>query len=348
MKSSLAKATASTESVEAEPLPAESAQRTALVLNVQRMSTEDGPGIRTTVFFKGCTLACYWCHNPESISPRPQTTWFETRCIGCRTCIAACPQRALSVVADGVSIRRDLCQGCGTCAAACPSTALELLGTPWNLDTLLLEVLKDRVYFDRSAGGVTVSGGEPALQSLFVARFLEACRERGLHTALDTCGMCSQAALERLLAHSDLLLYDIKEIDSGRHKRFTGRTNERILANAVVAAEYMRSHPTPSTFWIRTPLVPAATATEANIRGIGRFIAANLQDVVSRWELCAFNNLCRDKYVRLGETWRCVDEDLLDQEALDALVRIARASGVDPDIVVATGATRIDPASTAN
>ncbi len=348
MKSSLARATASIESVEVETLQDDARSREGLVLNIQRMSTEDGPGIRTTVFFKGCTLACYWCHNPESISPRPQLQWFDVRCIGCRTCLDVCPQRALSVLEDAVSIRRDLCLGCGTCTDACPSTALELLGRPWSVDSLVREVSKDRAYFEQSGGGVTVSGGEPAVQAPFVARFLAACQEAGLHTALDTCGMCSQRALDRLLAHSDLVLYDIKEIDPVRHRRFTGRSNERVLANAARVAEYMEGEGRSTVLWIRTPLIPGATATEENIDGIGKFIARTFGDRVSRWEICAFNNLCRDKYLRLGEAWRCVDQPLLSREELERFADVARGSGVDPTIVVPTGAVRPDGEGTPN
>ena len=345
MKSSLARATTSTDSIELEAATESGQARTGLVLNIQRMSTEDGPGIRTTVFFKGCSLACYWCHNPESISPKPQIQWFEVRCIGCKLCLAACEQRALSIAGGVVTIRRDLCQGCGACADVCPSTALELFGKPWDLDALVTEMLKDRVYFEQSGGGVTVSGGEPAVQPGFVGRFLEACQARGLHTALDTCGMCSRSALERLLPHTDLVLYDIKEIDPERHRRFTGRPNDRILENAKVVAERLRGASRPSEMWIRTPLVPRATATPENLEGIGRFIAEHLGVSVSRWELCAFNNLCRDKYARLGETWKCVDEPLLSRRDLNALGEVARASGVDPDIVVVTGVARNDTAA---
>ncbi|MCX7708171.1 MAG: glycyl-radical enzyme activating protein, partial [Anaerolineae bacterium] len=156
--------------------------QTALILHLQRLSTEDGPGLRTTVFFKGCSLRCEWCHNPESLSPHPQIQWLESRCIGCGTCLAACPRGYLIKTAKGLAINRALCQGCGTCVEACPAGALELLGTRVELDELVARLLKDRSFFAVSGGGVTASGGEPALQAPFVADLFRRLQAEGVHT----------------------------------------------------------------------------------------------------------------------------------------------------------------------
>jgi pyruvate formate lyase activating enzyme len=312
----------------------------APVLNIQRMSTEDGPGLRTTVFLKGCSLGCTWCHNPEAIDAKPQLVWYRSRCIGSHECVGACPEDALARRADGVVIDRDRCTACGDCAARCPSGGLEVLGRRWRLDDLVAEVAKDRSYFEASGGGVTVSGGEPGLHAPFVAPFLERCRALGLHVAIDTCGMCSVVSLHALGDHSDLVLYDLKLIDPDQHARFTGQSNGRILANLVRLAARMRAGAPPSELWIRTPLVPGATLTEANIAGIGSFIARHVGDVVTRWELCAFNNLAADQYVRLGLAWPHAGTPLLGVEELRQAERMARASGVDPGIVCATGPTR--------
>ncbi len=312
------------------------------VLEIQRMSTEDGPGIRTTVFFKGCTLKCTWCHNPESISPKPQIHWIGSRCIGCQTCRDICPNGALFHEPEGIRIDRSLCQGCGTCAEECPSTALELMGKVWTVDALVGEVNKDRAYFKKSGGGVTASGGEAAMQAEFVAAFLSGCREKGLHTAIDTCGHYSRKALDAILPHVDMVLFDLKEIDPERHKAFTGHGHERIHQSLCFIAEWMKTHPLPRELWIRTPIVPGATDTRENIRGIGRFIAANLGRTVIRWELCAFNNLCRDKYLRLDLDWPFKDSGLMSAEKMDALADEARKSGVDPNIVHWTGATSVE------
>lgn len=310
----------------------------ALVLNVERMSTEDGPGIRTTVFVKGCSLACRWCHNPESISPRPQVVWSEWKCIGCRTCVSVCPEGAIADRgAGGIHTDRDRCQACGTCVEACPSTARERLGVERDAAEVAAEVAKDRAYFEPSGGGVTVSGGEPAMRAPFVEELLARCRELGLHTALDTCGMCAEAVLLGMARHADLVLYDLKLIDPARHEELTGHRNERILANleALVGAS-------PATVWIRTPLVPGATAGEDNVAGIGRFIAGRLGGRVVRWELCAFNNLCRDKYRRLGMPWAHEATPLMTAAELARLAEVARRSGVPPEIVHATGPTRVE------
>lgn len=318
----------------------------ALVLEIQRMSTEDGPGIRTTVFFKGCSLNCLWCHNPESISSKPQTHWLSSRCIGCRTCIDACPNGALTALAEGIKINRMVCQSCGTCAEECPATAMELLGKEWTLAELTNEVVKDQAYFEKSGGGITVSGGEPCLQPNFVEAFLRGLREKGLHTALDTCGLCSIEALDRLLPHTSMVLYDIKEIDSEKHKAFTGSGNEKILSNLLHVADYMKSHLYPDKLWIRTPIIPNTTADPDNIRGIGKFIAAHLEGVVDRWELCAFNNLCKDKYIRLDKDWDFNNSPLLTTEFMEYLTDIAGTSGLDPSLIHWSGATRIEKEDT--
>ena len=306
------------------------------------MSTEDGPGLRTTVFFKGCSLSCTWCHNPESISPHPQIHWIGSRCIACKTCLETCPKGALSLRAEGVSIDRSVCDGCGACVDVCPSTALERLGQPWTMADLVHEVLKDRVYFKKSGGGVTVSGGEPTLQIGFVADFLKQIRAQGIHTALDTCGLCSRKALDKLLPYATLVLFDIKEIDADKHRAFTGSDNRIILENLIHVSRYIETHLYPEGLWIRTPLVPGATATIQNITGIGSWIAGHLEDRVKRWELCSFNNLCRDKYTRLGLTWPFQDEALLGEDHIQSLLAAARAAGVDPQIVHWTGTARLD------
>ena len=203
----------------------------ATILEIQRMSTEDGPGIRTTVFFKGCSLKCAWCHNPESISQTPQTQWIGSKCIGCKTCIETCPDHALTFTEDGIIIDREVCQSCGECVEACPSTAMELLGEAWEVQQLVDEVVKDKVYFDKSDGGVTLSGGEPALQPQFATALLKKLKEKGIQTALDTCGLCSRSALEMILPFSTMVLFDIKEIDSKKHEILTGSGNEKILEN---------------------------------------------------------------------------------------------------------------------
>jgi pyruvate formate lyase activating enzyme len=322
----------------------EPARSELTVFNIQRMSTEDGPGLRTTIFVKGCSLECLWCHNPEGISRKPQLVWHAAKCIGSGACVAACPEKAIQRAGDEIEIDRSRCTVCGECVDECPSGAMEQWGTRWSLDALLSEAKKDWSYFESSGGGVTISGGEPVLWASFLAPFLERCRDLGLHTALDTCGMCSRAALRMLTARADLVLFDVKEIDPERHARLTGQSNQRILANRTDIAEQMRQGQRPAELWIRTPLIPGATLTEENIRGIGEFIAREVGDVVTRWELCAFNNLAGDKYRRLGLRWEYEGVALMTEADLAHIEEVAQASGVDPETVIATGRTRLEKA----
>jgi pyruvate formate lyase activating enzyme len=263
-----------------------------------------------------------------------QVHWLENRCIGCRTCLQVCPQGALHENGSGLRIARDICDGCGLCAEACPANAMEQLGRQVMLDALVGELLKDRAYYETSAGGVTASGGEPTLQPAFTAALFERLRQEGIHTALDTCGLCSQSALEAILPHSDLVLFDLKEMDPLRHRQFTGSDNARILENLRWASGVCAQQGTE--LWVRTPLIPGATAGEDNLRAIGAFLTA-LPGPVARWELCAFNNLCRDKYRRLDMQWDYDQTPLLTRTELDAFAQVARSSGVDASIVHATG-----------
>jgi pyruvate formate lyase activating enzyme len=184
-----------------------------LYLHTQRLSTEDGPGIRTTLFMKGCPLRCWWCHNPESLSIKPQIQWNETHCIGCETCVGMCPNGCLSMTAEGIAIDRDYCQACGTCVDACPSGAMELLGKQITPEAIFQELVKDRSFYETSGGGITISGGEPMLQASFVVEVLSIAKREGMQTAIDTCGFCSSTSFEQVLPFVDLVLFDLKEMD---------------------------------------------------------------------------------------------------------------------------------------
>jgi pyruvate formate lyase activating enzyme len=308
----------------------------------QRFSTEDGPGIRTTIFFKGCPLHCPWCHNPEGIAVKPQVQWLENRCIGCGTCVETCPEGCLFRTERGVLIDRELCTGCGVCAEACPANAMELLGTHISLDELFDELIKDQMYFAKSGGGVTLSGGEPTMQCNFVTALLRRLKEKGINTALDTCGVCSTNCLEKVLPYTDTVLFDLKEIDPDKHYDFTGQYNQRVFDNLLHIRTYIADRAREKVLWIRTPLIPGATASCDNITGIGAYIARNLAGIVQRWELLAFNNLCRDKYRRLGLAWQYADTPLMTKSALCELEQCAKLSGVDPEIVIATGLTKAE------
>lgn len=314
---------------------------TGRILHLQRLSTEDGPGIRTTVFFKGCPLQCAWCHNPESLSSDLQTQWFSVRCIGCKTCVDACTNGCLSLTADGLVVDRERCEACGKCVEACPSGAREMVGRIVTVEEVLAELLKDRAYYEASGGGVTLSGGEPTLQPDFAEALLRGLKSQGIATALDTCGLCSAHTLDRILPYTDLVLFDLKLRDRSAHRELTGVSNERILENLEHIRDFIRDHERHIDLWIRTPLIPGATCSKENLSAIGRHLADRMDGTLSRWELCAFNNLCRDQYTRLGLEWEYAMTPLMTQEELNRCKQIARSSGIRPELVFATGATRV-------
>ena len=318
---------------------------TGVTFNVQRFSTEDGPGIRTTVFMKGCPLRCRWCHNPEGLSPQPQLVWYDVRCIGARRCLAACPAGALELTPQGMRIDRERClpvrpacpagrqagSPCDLCTGACPSGALEVIGRRWTPDELLAQVEKDVAFYETSGGGVTVSGGEPAMQPDFVEAFLRLCHESGIATALDTCGYADWSVYERLLPHLDLVLYDLKMLDRERHRQATGVYPDRILANAAAIAE--RGMP----MWVRTPIVPGYTDDEENIGALAAFIRTRLP-TVQRWDLLAYTNLGVAKYRRLGLPYPLEETLLPARHHMERLAAVA-ADGGGP-AVVWSGAVR--------
>lgn len=299
-------------------------------LDIQRMSSEDGPGLRTTIFFKGCSLACAWCHNPESIQKKFQVHWLSARCIGCGTCLSVCPNGALSQTEEGIKIDRRLCTGCYTCFSACPTLALEGKGQDAEPAELCRELVKDRAYFGRD-GGVTLSGGEALLQEGAV-ELLQLLKAEGVQTAVDTCGMLFTEQLERALPYTDILLYDLKIMNDADHERWTGRGNTMILRNLGVAALWAKGN---GRLWIRTPIIPGATDSVENIRAIGERI--NAIGGAERWELCAFNNLCSDKYKRLDIDWAFKDTPLVSKRHMQELLEAAKSTRACEDIR-ATGA----------
>jgi pyruvate formate lyase activating enzyme len=248
------------------------------ILNIQRMSTEDGPGLRTTLFAKGCPLRCAWCHNPESLSHAFQIEWLAERCIGCKTCVAVCPENALTMTDEGLVIDRERCSLCLLCAKECPTMAIETKGEDQTVDALFNELIKDRAYFGQD-GGVTLSGGEILSQAEDAAALLKRLREAGIHTAVDTSGLCTQETLDKVLPYVDLVLYDLKLFDRDAHKQWTGVENDIILGNFQYLLDKKRS--LGFTLWVRTPVIPGATDSDDNIQAIAKIVGNNAE----RWEL---------------------------------------------------------------
>jgi pyruvate formate lyase activating enzyme len=262
---------------------------TGLVFNIMRFSLHDGPGIRTTVFLKGCPLRCVWCHNPESQSRRPEVIYFEERCIHCGDCVGACPHGALHL--DQLPIPDpDLCQRCGECANACSAGARQLPGRSMTVAEVVTEILKDQVFFDGSGGGVTVSGGEPLMQGAFVEALLAVCRTRRIRTALDTCGYADSNLIRRVSENVDLFLYDLKLMDCEKHRHFTGVKNDLILRNLKMLAEH------GSAVIVRVPIIPGVNDDIGNIDALSEFLAPLS---LRRIDLLPYHRIGSGKYNRL-------------------------------------------------
>ena len=266
-----------------------------IVFDIRRFSIHDGPGIRTTVFLKGCPLRCQWCHNPEGLNPGLEMMFWARRCIGCGACLPACPQGAISQDGDVVSTDREKCTLCGTCVAACYTEARQIVGRRMSVAQVLAEIERDLPFYDESGGGVTFSGGEPLFQPDFVRALLRACKDKGIHTALDTCGFAPWEVLDSVRETVDLFLYDLKLMDEARHRRFTGVSNGPILSNLQALSQ--RGH----AIVIRVPLIPGINDDEENLRQTGAFAAA-LPHLL-RVDLLPYHSMSGDKYDRLGRTY---------------------------------------------
>jgi pyruvate formate lyase activating enzyme len=264
---------------------------TGRVFRIARFSVHDGPGIRTTVFLKGCPLRCAWCHSPESQRPEPQLAIHQDRCVACGTCLPACEQHAIAAEDGVMTVDRGRCRVCGACANACPSGAREVVGRDWASDDLLAAIARDEVFFDESGGGVTFSGGEPLMQPAFLAEMLRGCRVRRIHTAVDTCGMADGAAVDEVAPLADLFLFDVKAADDRRHRAITGASNAAILDNL------RRLVSVGATVRARFPCVPGLTSDEENVSEVGRLLAdLGLRAV----DVLPYHRAGTAKFARLG------------------------------------------------
>ena len=284
--------------------------RTGLVFDIKKYSIHDGPGIRTTVFFKGCPLTCWWCHNPESRGLDPFVYYAADRCIASAGCVEACPEGALSLTEDGVLSHADLCCGDGACVDACPTEALRWVGRRYSVPELLHEVEKDRLFYEESGGGVTFSGGEPLLQWEFLLEALDACGERGLHRAVDTTGSTSSEVLKEVARRTDLFLYDLKTLDPDLHKETTGVLLQPILDNLRQLLDG------GSKVRIRIPLVPGVNDGET-IDELGEFLTGlhGIQGV----DLLPFHSSARDKHRKFGMPWLMDGIEPLSADEIEAI-----------------------------
>jgi len=280
------------------------------IFDIKKYAIHDGPGIRTTVFFQGCPLTCWWCHNPESQSHRPVLFYRNSRCMLCGACVAVCPQHGIKLFPStngmdagsenpgegedgkGRAITdRSICSRCGQCAAACYYGAREISGREMTPAEVMAEIERDLPFYDQSGGGVTFSGGEPLLQPAFLAALLGACKQMGIHTVVDTCGYAAWDVIEPLVGEVDLFLYDLKLMDDIRHMKYTGVSNRRVLSNLQRLSE------NAAQIEIRIPLIPGINDDAENLTQTAAFIAG-LPDIAAI-ELIAYHHTAAAKYESL-------------------------------------------------
>jgi pyruvate formate lyase activating enzyme len=290
------------------------------VFNIQRYSIHDGPGVRTTVFLKGCPLSCLWCHNPEGMSLRPEVIFRQNRCTLCGDCLGICPRNALSSRGSLISIDDELCDRCGHCEEACPAGALEVAGKEMTVEQVIAEVERDTIFYDQSGGGVTFSGGEPLSQPDFLRQLLEACREREISTALDTTGYASAEVIRSVAGLVELFLFDVKLADAQRHRMLTGVENGPILKNLRALA--LSGH----NITVRTPIIPGVNDDDENVLAIGE-IAGSLCSG-QRINILPYHNIAEEKYRRLRRPYRLPDIQPPSQERMSQIAATLEGFGL--------------------
>ncbi len=292
-----------------------------IVFDIKRFALHDGPGLRTTVFLKGCPLSCSWCHNPESREFEPALFFRPSRCIYCLRCIEACPDRAISAEAGMPVTDYSLCSSCGLCVAVCPAEAREIVGREYTVLEIMEEIRRDRVFHDESGGGVTFSGGEPLAQPEFLASLLRACRAEGIHCVIDTSGFAENRVFLETASLADLVLFDLKAIDPETHLQLTGVYNKEILENisSLSAGE--------TEIQIRIPLIPGLNDDELNICQTGEFIRKlpNISGV----ELLPFHPMAREKHQRFSIPYKGPGAEVYPVERVDEVERILSGLGIN-------------------
>lgn len=279
-----------------------------MIFNIQHFCVDDGPGIRTTVFFKGCPLRCSWCHNPESHEARSEVMLRTDRCVMCRACAVACNTDA-HTFDGGHIIDRSKCVGCGECVGACPTGAVELTGRRYTVDEVMAEILTDRVFYETSDGGVTLSGGEPTAQPEFAASLLAACKEKGLTTCIESCGWCDKETLSALIPLTDLFLIDWKLTDDVLHREYTGVSNQKIIENLAILNE------NGARVVLRCPLIPSVNLTEEHYDGI--VSVANRFECIEGIDLEPYHPMGVDKSEALGKKTAYDNRSFLDRGTVE-------------------------------
>ncbi len=295
------------------------------IFDIKRYAINDGPGIRIVIFLKGCNLNCAWCHNPESISSKTERMYAPAKCIQCGTCVMACPEKAITLTPEGIVTDDALCKMCGKCAEVCPTKAIEISGRPMSVAEIMNEIEKERVFFDQSGGGVTFSGGEPLLQSKYLIELLDECGKRGIHRAVDTAGLVHTEIILEVAQQTDLFLYDLKMMDSEKHRKWVGVPNEKILENLKVVAA------TGVKIIIRIPLVGGVNDDAENMEATARFVAA-LSGEKKEVNLLPYHKIAQTKYQKLGrpEEFQLLEEPT--KEAQQEAIAIFERYGIRASI----------------
>ncbi len=292
-----------------------------IIFDIKRYAIHDGPGIRTTLFLKGCPARCLWCANPESQSFAPELIFRESECIDCGKCLSACPQGALSVVAGHRTIDRRACKNCGKCAAVCPAQALEMVGREVTAESLYEEIASDRIFWERSRGGITLSGGEPLAQANFARAFLEICKARHVHTALETCLYAPKEALESLVPFVDLFICDMKIMENEKHRQYTGVSNEVIKKNL----EYLLA--SSREVLVRMPLIPGINDDEKNLTEMAHFLKSHGRE--TKIEILPYHSFGEPKYAQLGRQYEMSEISPPSKDALEEALRFLSAQGLE-------------------